>query len=222
MYIIVVGCGNIGFHLAKALVAIGHEVLVIDKDQHRCETLRDELESIDVAMHGDGTQIDVLKSAGAVRADVLIAVAATDHDNLAACQVAKHSFATPRTMALVRDPQNEALFKTSGVDVTIGNTHPIVSTIEEGIPGHALVHLMNLKPRHMEMVSITIPPDAAVAGSALESIELPPNSFITLIVKDDNALLPWADVVVDAGDDVVVVTSIEEEHLLYEILVGAG
>ncbi len=222
MYVIVVGCGNIGTHLAKALVAIGHEILVIDKDDHRCETLRDELESIDVAMQGDGTQIDVLKDAGAVRADVLIAVASTDHENLAACQVAKHNFATPKTMALVRDPQNEAFFKTSGVDVTISNTHPVVATIEEGIPGHALVHLMNLKPMHMQMVSITIPPDAAVVGKMVEAVELPPNSFITLIVKDDAAFSPSDEVVFDAGDDVVVVTSIEEEHLLYEVLVGAG
>jgi trk system potassium uptake protein TrkA len=120
----------------------------------------------------------------------------------------------------VRDPQNEALFKVLGVDVPINSTHPILATIEEEIPGHALVHLMNLRPLHMEMVSVSIPSDAAVAGKLLEEVELPPNSFITLIVKDDGPVLPSDEVVLGSGDDVVVVTSSEEEQLLYETLTG--
>ena len=220
MYIVVVGCGNVGSHLAKALVAMGHEVLVVDKEKLRCDALRDELGSVDVALHGDGTDLGVLKAAGVSRADVLIAVATRDEDNLAACQIAKHSFNTPKTMALVRDPQNEALFKVLGVDVPINSTHPILATIEEEIPGHALVHLMNLKPLHMEVVSVSIPSDAAVAGKLLEEVELPPNSFITLVVKDDGPVLPSDEVILGSGDDVVVVTSSEEEQLLYETLTG--
>ena len=220
MYILVVGCGNIGSHLTKAFGAVGNEVLVIEKDMLRCEAIRDELGSLDVALHGDGTQMDVLKAAGAARADVLVAVTSKDEDNLAACQMAKHAFATHKTMALVKDPQNEALFKALGVDVTINNTHSILATIEEEIPGHTLVHLMNLRPMDMKMVSITIPPDAAVAGKLMEDVELPPQSFVTLVVKDDGPVIPSGKVVFNSGDDVIVVTSTEEEQLLYQILIG--
>ena len=220
MYIVVIGCGHVGSHLARALAAMGHEVLVIEKDRQRCDTLRDELASLDVAVNGDGTDVNVLKAAGVARADVLIAVASRDEDNLAACQIARHTFNTPKTMALVKDPHNEALFKLLGVDVTINSSHPILATIEEEIPGHALVHLMNLKTLHMEMVSINLPSDAAVAGKPLGDIELPPNSFVTLVVKDDGPVLPSANVVLSYGVDVVVVTSPIEEQLLYEILTG--
>ena len=57
----------------------------------------------------------------------VIAVASRDEDNLATCQMAKHLFHTPKTMALVKEPQNEALFKLLGVDVTINSTHMILS-----------------------------------------------------------------------------------------------
>ena len=218
MYIVVVGCGRVGYHLTKALLAMGHETLVIEKESHRCESLRDELGNI--AMQGDGTHVQVLKEAGTGRADVLIAVANRDEDNLAACQLAKHLFNTPKTMALVKDPQNEALFKLLGVDVPINSTHLALSTIEEEIPGHALVHLMNLKDLQLEMISINIPSDAAVVGRPLRDIEIPPNSLISLVVKNHGAVLPSHEVVLDPGDDVVAVTSPDEEQLLYETFTG--
>ena len=218
MYVMVVGCGKVGYHLTRALLAMGHEVLVVENDPHRCEAIRDELGSI--AHHGDGTEVRVLQEAGAARADVVIAVASRDEDNLATCQMAKHLFDTPKTMALVKDPQNEPLFKLLGVDVTINSTHMILSAIEEEIPGHPLVHLMDLKTLQREMISLNIPSDAAVAGKPLSRIELPPNSFISLVVKGQGPFLPSDDLVLDSGDDVVAVTSPEEEQLLYQALTG--
>ena len=218
MYIVVVGCGDVGYHLTRSLLAMGHEVLAVENDAHRCESLLDELGS--VALHGDGTEAQVLKEAGVARADVVIAVATRDEDNLATCQLAKHLFNSPKTMALVKNPQNEALFKLLGVDITINSTHLILSTIEGEIPEHTLVHLMNLKATQMEIVNINIPPDAAVVGRALSDIELPPNSFISLVVKSQGPVLPSEDPVLDSGDDAVAVTSPEEEQLLYETLTG--
>ena len=218
MYIVVVGCGKVGSNLTRALLAMGHEIMVIEIDPRRCESLRDELGSVGV--QGDGTEVPVLREAGAARAEVVIAVASRDEDNLVVCQLAKHLFNTPRTMALVKDPQNEALFKLLGVDTTISSTHMILSTIEGEIPGHPLVHLMNLKALQMELITISIPPDAAVVGKPLGDIEIPPNSFISLVVKDQGPMLPTEDLILHAADDVVAVTSAGEEQLLYEALTG--
>ena len=218
MYIIVVGCGRTGYHLTRALLAMGHEVLVVERDPQRCAATSDELGS--VAFRGDGTDARVLKKVGASRADVVIAVASRDEDNLAACQIAKHLFHTPKTIALVKDPRNENLFRLLGVDVSINRTHQTLSIIEEEIPGHPLVHLMNLKSLPMELVSINIPPDAAAAGMALGDLELPPNSFISLVIKESGPVTPSHGVVLDSGDDVVAVTTLDEEQLLYNTLIG--
>ena len=221
MYVVIIGCGNVGYHLTKSLLAMGHEVLVVEKDLQRCQALQDELGS--VARQGDGTNVQVLKEAGTARADVVIAVARRDEDNLATCQLAKHLFNTPKTMALVKEPQNEALFKLLGIDVTINSTHLVLSTIEEEIPGHSLVHLtnlMSLEALQMEMISINVPPDATVVGKSLDNIVLPPNSFISLVVKNQGPMLPTDDLVLDSGDEVVAVTSPEEEQVLYETLTG--
>lgn len=220
MYIVVVGCGRVGYQLARALLAMGNEVLVIDKDSVRCQALREELGSVAVASNGDGTSVEVLKEAGVARADVVITVMTRDEDNLCTCQLAKHMFNTPNTMALVRDPQYEPLFKLLGVDVTINATQLIVSSIEDELPGRALMHLMNLNSLDRKMISVKIPPDAAVVGQELGNVNLPPNSFISLVVKPHRPVLPADDVVLSPGDDVVVVASPDEEQLLYEALTG--
>ena len=68
MYVVVMGYGRVGYHLVRALLAIGHEVLVIEKDLVGCESIQEELGSI--ALHGDGSQLDMLKKAGVARADI--------------------------------------------------------------------------------------------------------------------------------------------------------
>jgi len=45
MYIIVVGGGKIGYHLAKALLDEGHEVLVLEKSAEQTEFICNQLGS---------------------------------------------------------------------------------------------------------------------------------------------------------------------------------
>ena len=54
MYIIIVGGGKVGFHLAKALLTEGQEVLVIEKDRSRLDFITGELGG--VCMAGDGCE----------------------------------------------------------------------------------------------------------------------------------------------------------------------
>ena len=218
MYAVIVGCGRIGFNLAKALIAVGHEVTVIEKDQSRSQKITDELGSM--VIQGDGSSIATLKVAGVSRADLTIAVTQYDEVNLAVCQISKAVFNAPRTMALVKNPAHAALFRLLGIDSVINSTHLIVSNIEEEVPNHPLVHLLNLQHHNMDIVALSIPPDAAVVGEPLSQIDLPPNSFITLVVKDEGPLLPEENLVIKAGDDVIVVTMTSEEQALYETLTG--
>ncbi|MCZ6614267.1 MAG: TrkA family potassium uptake protein, partial [Chloroflexi bacterium] len=90
MYIVIIGCGKVGYQLTLALLSAGHEVVVIEKNPRRYATVVEEHGS--VAVSGDGTEPAVLEEAGVQRADVLIAVTGNDEDNLVASQVAKYRF----------------------------------------------------------------------------------------------------------------------------------
>ena len=218
MFAVIIGCSEIGYHLAKSLVATGHEVVVVEKDRDRCQLLIDEVGSI--SLQGDGTDEAILKQAGLARADVLIAVADRDDTNLVICQISKHIFSVPRTMAVIRDPKNEALFHVLGVDVVVNSIHLVLASLEEGIPGRPLVHLSSLRSPGTELISVSIPSDAGVVGMRLDDVELPPHSFISLVIKNSGATLPTDGLVLEAEDELVAVTMTGDEQTLYDILTG--
>ena len=218
MYVVIVGCSESGYHLSKALIAGGHEVVVVEKSIERFQLLKDELGT--VALLGDGTDELTLKRAGIARADVVVSLTGVDATNLVITQMTKHIFQVPRTMALIKDPKNEPIFHEVGIDVVVNSTHLALESMEEGVPGRPLVHLMNLRVAGMELVSVSIPEDSNIIGKRLSEIELPPNSFITLIVKKTGATLPTGRSVLEAEDELVTVTPEGDEQILYDILTG--
>ena len=218
MYIVIVGCSESGYHLTKLLLASGHEVAVIEKDHDRCQLLADE--SGIVTVLGDGTDEKTLRQAGLARADILVAVTGRDETNLVICQMTKNIFRVPRTMALIKDPKNESIFHVLGVDVVVNAIHQILASFEEGVPGRPLVHLTNLRVSGMELVSVSIPDDAAIVGKRLGEVQLPPNCFISLVVKKNGPVLPSEGLLLEAEDELVAVTRTGEEQVVFDILTG--
>ena len=218
MYIVIVGAGQVGSNLAKSLLALGKEVVVVERDSQRIETLTEEIGSC--VVKGDGSTIAALEHAGVSRASIVIAASGLDETNLAVCQLAKHVFQTPRTMAIVGNPAHDALFQLLGIDVVINRTRIITSQIEEEIGDSPLVHLVSRRGDSIDIVSVSIPPDAAVIGSSLGDLDLPPNSFISLVVKDEGPVLPRSDLSLASGDQLIMVTAPDEEQVLYEMLTG--
>src|SRR3990170_3861113 len=148
MYIVVVGGGNIGYHLARSLLSEGHEVLVIEKDAQKCERISEDLGSI--TLRGDGCEVATLETAGAGRADMLVAVTDHDEDNLVSCQVARHRFQVKRTVARVANPKLVPVFQRLGVDCVVSSTMLILEHIEQEVPTHPLVHLLSLSESNLE------------------------------------------------------------------------
>ena len=136
MYVLIVGCSEAGYHFSKSLFAGGHEVVVIERDSARYQLLSEELGS--VGLLGDGTDEFTLRKAGISRADVVVALTGVDATNLVVCQMAKHVFQVPRTMALIKDTKNEHVFSRLGVDVVVNSIHLALAALEDGIPGRAL------------------------------------------------------------------------------------
>ena len=220
MYIIVIGGGRVGYYLTKALLDEGHEVLVIEKDTTICETLTDELGS--VCLRGDGCEATTLTEVGTDRADMLIAVTGDDEDNLVACQVAKHKFNVPRTIARIGNPRNETLFKKLGIDVTVSSTNIILEHIEEKVPTHPLTHLLTIEDSGQEIVEIKIPPEATTVGKSVRQLSLPPGSKLTLVIrKEGKNRVPTLNTILRAGDRIIALTTPESEEALRTTLRGS-
>lgn len=220
MYIIVVGGGKVGYSLCKALLDEGHEVLIIEKDAAKCEMINEEIGA--VCMRGDGAETSVLTDAGTARADMMVATTNEDEDNLVACQVAKHRFSVPRTIALVNDPKNENIFKKLGIDCTVSATTLILEHIQEEVPTHVLVHLLKMEQQGLQVVEVKVPPHSPAVGKRIDELPIPATALLsTLIRKDSMPVLPTPETVVSAGDKFIAVVIGEMEEQLRAALVGA-
>ena len=218
MYIVIVGCSEVGFYLSRALAASGHEVAVIEREPERYQLLTDHLGI--VALLGDGSDVEVLRRAGAARADAVVALTSVDATNLVICQIVQYSFKTPRTVTIVKDPKNEAIFEEMGVQVVVNWIHLALGALEAGVPGQPLRHLMSLRQPGKELVCVSVPLGADIVGKRVDEVNLPPDSFISLIVKRGEASLPTAQSLLEADDELIAVTTAGDEQLLYDILTG--
>jgi trk system potassium uptake protein TrkA len=215
MYVIIVGAGKVGYHLAKQLVQEGHEVLVMEKDRKTAEGLAEELG--DIVMHADGCEIRSMTEAGMGRANVVVAVTGDDEDNLVICQMAKRKFGVPRTIARVNDPKNEALFQELGIDQTVSSTRVIFNLVEQQIETGQVIPLAALKKGEIEVVEADITADSPVMGLRIAQLELPPNTLIISVIRDEHALIPHADTKLRQGDSVIAMIKAERERELRSV-----
>jgi trk system potassium uptake protein TrkA len=220
-YVIVVGGGRVGFYLAKELIELGYEVLVIEKDEFgpRAAYIADQLGSS--VIRGDGCEASVLEEAGTGRAAMLIAVTGDDEDNLVACQVAKGRFGVPRTIARLNDPRNEGLFSALGIDVTVSATAAILDKIEMELPVHRLHRLLHLKKSDLDLVEIQLPERGGAVGKQLKDVYLPQGSLIILLVDTEGTpRLPTSESIMRGGDEVIAITRGDTEDALRTVLTG--
>ncbi|HZQ05416.1 MAG TPA: TrkA family potassium uptake protein [Anaerolineae bacterium] len=218
MYIIVVGGGKVGYYLTKHLLSAGHEVAVIEKNQKKVETIINDLGG--VAIQGDGSDAGPMLEAGMNRADIVVAVTGDDEDNLIICQMAKKKFGVKRTIARINNPKNEHIFSVLGIDTTVSYVDAIVAQIEREIPAHSMIHLLTLRDVGASFIEKQVPVGSPIIGIPMSEFNLPDQVLIALVIRQGQGIIPKGTTKLLAGDEVVAVTSIENEDILDRLFVG--
>ena len=218
MYIIIIGGGKVGHFLAKRLSQGKHTIVLIEKDRELCNELAQESDFVVVC--GDGCEPIILEESKIDRADVVAAVTGTDEDNLVICQIAKEKFKVKRTVARVNDPDNEHTFSELGVDVPIDATSIIAKIIEEESSFSDFVNLMSFRRGKLAIVRVDLPEESPVINKNLQEVVLPEDSVLVSIIRGDDVIVPKGDTVLKAQDDIIALTTIENEQQLLDLLLG--
>lgn len=217
MYVIIVGAGKVGYHLGKLLVSGGHEAMVIEKDRSKVDTLSFELH--DAIMQGDGSTVEVLKAAGANRADVVVAATGNDEDNLVVCQITKLVFLRPRTIARVNNPRNEELFSGLGVDASVSGTKLINTIIQEQVKAEDMViPLLTLKGGDVEIVEVELSRSSPILKKKIKELTLPPGSIFIAVIRGEEVIIPYGDTDFQPEDKVLALVKRTSEQAFREML----
>lgn len=217
MYIIVIGGGKVGYYLTKTLLSYKHDVVVIEPQKELCERLANQLNIR--ACNGDGTSIDKLDEVNASEADVLVAVTGSDEDNLIACQIAKNNFSIKRTIARVNNPKNIDVFIKLGVDIAVSNTSLIADAIEQEIDYAGMKTLMMIKNGKIALIETVVADTSKACNKSLKDINLPRDSILVSIIRDEEFIIPKGDTVLMRGDVVIAATSKKNQEILKEFFI---
>lgn len=110
MRILILGAGDVGFHLARQLATEKHDVVVIEQDRERVRAIQDSMDAL--VVEGNGASLTTLERAGIAKTDLLLAVTSQDEINIMACLSASQ-YEVPKRIARVEAATSAPLSRSS-------------------------------------------------------------------------------------------------------------
>ena len=221
MFVIIVGGGNTGSHLARQLIEEGHQVKLIEERPEIIERLANEIPP-EALVIGDGSSPAVLESAGISRAQVLAAVTGEDETNLVVTTLARFEFKVPRTIARVNNPKNEWLFTPDmGVDAKLNQTDILAKLIEEEMSLGDMITLIKLRRGEYSVVEEKLSPGSKAVGVPLRDLPLPETCVIAAVIRGGKVVTPRGNLEFEVGDEVLAVVGNSSLHTLQDLFAPA-
>jgi trk system potassium uptake protein TrkA len=236
--IIIVGAGEVGFHIAQKLSEENQDVFLIDKDPEKVRRLT---ENLDVqAILGSGTSPDTLRDSGIEAAEMLVAATDSDEVNLIACLLARHLNPYIVKLARVRNPEylkEKDLFGRDllSVDQIINPESVMVETIRNLMMVPGASDVIDFEEGRIKLIGITVKPDSPFVDRQLLSFKgMEGRVLVGAIVRGEQVIIPHGEDTLEANDMAYVVVRAEElpdvfrrlgikdEGLRRVIIVGAG
>jgi trk system potassium uptake protein TrkA len=224
MRIIVIGAGEVGYHIAERLSHETHEIVVIERDPAVVRRLEQSLRVR--AIEADGSSPRALEAAGVKDAAMVIAVADVDEVNIVACAIA-HQYGVATKIARVRDIELGehpilAGGKVLGIDLLINPTQVVADEILRVIKTTGAAEVADFAGGRVQLLGVKVGPRAPVVNRRLRdlrSVQASAPFRIVGIARGERLLVPTEDAALAAEDHVYVVS---QREVIPDILVLMG
>ncbi len=208
MRIVILGAGQVGGSVAESLVSEQNDITVVDLDAARLAGLRERLDLRTVM--GNAAHPSVLRQAGIEDADLLIAVTQSDETNLVACKLACRMFNVPRRVARVRASdflENEQVLGHEGFDVDLAICPEQVLTdyLVKLVEFPEALQVLDFADGLVSLVAVRAFEGGPLVGRPIRDMRshIPKiDTRIVAVFRQDKALMPHGDLVIEAGDEV--------------------
>jgi len=224
MRVVIIGGGEVGFHVAKALSEENFDITVIDISPEKCRRASENLDVI--VVEGNGASPKTLVEANVSEADYVLCLTRVDEVNLIASQQA-HELGATKIIARLRNQQyttRHSIIRPEkfGVDLVI---HPERAATEEII---RLIHhpyavqAMDFESGRLKMLGVYMDKTcASFLNRPLGEIALENNHFkfgIIAVLRNSETHVPWADFKFEIGDCIYFIVKAEDEPNLLGML----
>jgi trk system potassium uptake protein TrkA len=201
LQVMIVGGGMVGFYLASRLEKMGVAIKLIELDAERCAQIADKLSST-MILNGDGLDLALLKEEGARDMDVVFAVTGLDEKNLL-CSLLVKQLGAKKILTRVNRSTCIKLFEMVGVDRAISPGQVMADAVLQRVIGGEEV--ITLSDERIELVDFMARPGSKIIGKRVSN-ELPKDSMVGMVLRNDRAMTPTDDLRIEEGDRVFVMS----------------
>ncbi len=216
MKIIIVGAGEVGYHIARHLALENKDVVVIDQDVAAIRRVSDSLDVQVIA--GSGSSPVVLEEAGIHNADIILAVTNSDETNLVACMMADILSPSTKKLARIRNGDFDEYHgtfrdKAPHIDTIINPEIEVVKTIYSlmNVPG--AVDVGEFADGRIKFVGIYLDKQSRLAGVRLSDLPAKTGDarpLIAAVVREEELVIPRGNDRLMAGDLVYFISESEK------------
>ncbi len=209
MDIIIVGCGKVGSALAEVL-SDEHNVTVIDKNENLIESVINDFDVMGIA--GNCLQTDVLEEANVDKANLFIAVTASDEVNILSCLIAKKMKAR-HCIARVRSPEfdKQLVFMREelGISMMVNPDYNAANEIAKVMRYPAAINIESFAKGRVDLTEIRITSGSILDGVALSHLSrrMRLDILICAVQRGDELVIPNGNFVLRAGDKIHMTAS---------------
>ncbi|RLB15765.1 MAG: Trk system potassium transporter TrkA [Deltaproteobacteria bacterium] len=238
MKIIIIGAGEVGFHIAQRLSEENQDVVIIEKDPIK---IREVQNVIDVqAILGSGTNPSALIEAGIKQSDMLVAATDSDESNLIACLYAQYLTDYITKIARVKNSdymKHSEIFNQDflNIDLIINPQSEMVSSMLRLIEVPEASEVIDFAEGKIKLIGITIKDNSPLVGRKLSSFTDFEHVFLVgVIVRGEKDIIPGGRDTIQPNDLIYCVIhkenianifrlmNVREEGLGRIIIIGGG
>ena len=222
MDVVVVGAGEVGFHIADILSREEHRVSVIESDPEQARRLQD---SLDVqVLVGDATRASVLTQAGAPKADLLVAVTNDDRANMLACTLGKRLGAR-RVILRLREMEVLSGFRyfykqALGFDMVLSTDELAVEEILGTVRQQRALEVESFADGRVQLRRLRIREPGELTADTLAGLKLPDGLLVVAVARKDQFFVPAGDDKLEVDDQVYLI-GCGPDLDQFELLAGA-
>ncbi len=224
MRALIIGGGDVGFALAKAL-APRHDVFVVDHDPGVGELFG----TLDVELvTGSATSESVLRRAGIEQADLLVACTGLDEVNVVACSIA-NGLGHPETICFVSKDDflrplgdGNGLREHFGINRVIWPEAQLADDIERIIAAPGAIDAEAFAGGAVRLLEYRLEAGSPLTAGRIAELGLPPGALIVAVKSGDRFTIPRGDTRLQPGDKIVVMGTREAMQQVQGRMVGGG
>lgn len=200
--VVIIGAGETGIALSRALDRRKINTKIIDKDSEICAKLAEQLEKV-IVINGDGRNKNLLQEENIEDVDFMVALTGDEESNVLISLVGK-ALGAKRVITRVSKLSYIPLISEIGIDTVVSPRLSAISAILQYIRRGKIISVAPLKGEYAEAIEAEALETSEIVNVPLSRVKVPKGAIIGAIIRGEDIIIPCGDSIIKPKDRLII------------------